>query len=74
MRKKRWLLVARGVVCVIVIVSSYAFALSAKDCGDRYEECRATALSSSAGVIATTIALSACDAGFAACLFLAMIS
>jgi hypothetical protein len=72
MKKRGWKILVIGLVLFVIAMSSFALAVTAKECNDRYHDCRAAALSSNAGVIATTLALTACDAGYSVCLFRAV--
>ena len=75
-KKAKWLIVILGVFLLgLIFLSNLAFGGKTVDqCYNDYERCRERALQSSGGVIATTIQLTACDVGVAACIVVAMVS
>lgn len=72
-KKLRLVAVVLGIALLSIIFFSMAFSKTVDQCYDDYERCRIRALQSSGGVIATTIQLTACDVGVAACIVAAML-
>lgn len=70
----KWVALVLGIVLLSVALLSPLVAKTIDQCYDDYERCRVRAIQSSGGVIATTIQLTACDVGVAACIVVASIS
>ncbi|MCM8803466.1 MAG: hypothetical protein NC827_09240 [Candidatus Omnitrophica bacterium] len=72
-KKFRRAAVVLGIMLLTITLFSLVFSKTVDQCYDDYERCRIRALQSSGGVIATTIQLTACDVGVAACIVAAML-